>query len=255
MPAVSAGKGGNAMKRRKGGLIVVALLLFVVACGTMYKAKPVPFKSPASYPNATEVAGATVASQAYSDPKKAEEAFGFNIRGAGMLPVQVVFDNMGSHTLKIHPGQTFLEDDVGNLWPILTDQFAYERATKYAQTNQIFKEGAYAGFLGGAAGAIVGAAIGIVTGTNVAAAAGQGAAVGAAGGAVLGGAKGYTSDDATRAITNDLNQKRLENRDVFPKMLAYGFLFFPGEASSAKQLRLQLMETDTGKVHVVKFNF
>jgi hypothetical protein len=79
--------------------------------------------------------------------------------------------------------------------------------------------------------------------------------VGAAGGAVLGGAKGYTSDDATRAITNDLNQKRLENRDVFPKMLAYGFLFFPGEASSAKQLRLQLMETDTGKIHVVKFNF
>ena len=112
------------MKRKKGVLIVAALLLFVAACGTMYKAKPVPFKSPGSYPNATEVAGATVASQAYTDPKKAEEAFGFNIRGAGMLPVQVVFDNMGPHTLKIHPGQTFLEDADGNLWPILTDQFA-----------------------------------------------------------------------------------------------------------------------------------
>ena len=243
------------MKRKKGVLIVAALLFFVAACATTYKARPVPFKSPSSYPNATEVAGATVASQAYADPKKAEEAFGFNIRGAGMLPVQVVFDNQGPHPLKINPGQTFLEDEVGNLWPILTDQLAYERATKYAQTKQIFKESAYAGFLGGAAGAIVGAAIGIVSGTNVAAAAGQGAAVGAAGGAVLGGIKGYTSDDANRAIMTDLNQKRLENRQIYSKMLAYGFLFFPGEAPSAKQLRLQLTEVDTGKLHVLKLNF
>ena len=243
------------MRRKNRVLIVAALLLFVAACGTTYKAKPVPFKAPTAYPNATEVAGAMVASQAYVDPKKAEEAFGFNIRGAGMLPVQLVFDNMGPHTLKIHPGQTFLEDDVGNLWPILSDQFAYERATKYAKTKQIFKEGAYNAFLAGAAGAIVGAAVGIVTGTNVGSAAGAGAAVGAAAGAVLGGAAGYVSDDANKAIINDLNQKRLENRDVFPKMLAYGFLFFPGEASTAKQLRLQLMETDTGKIHVVNFKF
>ena len=196
-----------------------------------------------------------MASQAYADPKKAEEAFGFNIRGAGMLPVQVIFDNQGPHPLKINPGQTFLEDEVGNLWPILNDQLAYERATKYAQTKQIFKESAYHAFLGGAAGAIVGAAIGIVSGTNVAAAAGQGAAVGGAAGAVLGGAKGYTSDDANRAIMDDLDKKRLENRQIYSKMLAYGFLFFPGEAPSAKQLRLQVMETDTGTIHVLMFKF
>lgn len=243
------------MKSKKGILIVAALLFFVAACATSYQAKPLPFKSPSSFPNATEVAGATVGSQAYADPKKAEEAFGFNIRGAGMLPVQIVFDNRGPHPLKIHPGQTFLEDDVGNLWPILTDQLAYERATKYAQTKQIFKESAYHAFLGGAAGAVVGAAVGIVSGTNVAAAAGQGAAVGAASGAVLGGIKGYTSDDANRAIMDDFDKKRLENREIYSNMLAYGFLFFPGEAPSAKQLRLQVMEVDTGKIHVVMFKF
>ena len=248
-------RGIRAEASKKGVLIVAALLFFVAACATSYKAKPVPFKTPSSYPNATEVAGATVASQAYADPKKAEEAFGFNIRGAGMLPVQVIFDNQGPHPLKINPGQTFLEDKVGNLWPILNDQLAYERTTKYAQTKQIFKEGAYHGLLGGAAGAIVGAAIGIVSGTNVAAAAGQGAAVGAAGGAVLGGIKGYTEDDANRAIMDDLDKKRLENRQIYSKMLAYGFLFFPGEAPSAKQLRLQVMETDTGTIHVVMFKF
>jgi hypothetical protein len=243
------------VKKKQGMFALITLLLFATACATSYKAKPVPFRSPSSYPNATEAAGATVGAQAYVDPKNAEEAFGFNIRGAGMLPVMIVFDNKGPHPLRINPGQTFLEDEVGNLWPILTDQLAYDRATKYAQTKQIVKEGAYAGLLGAAAGAMVGAAVGVVTGTNVASAAGMGAAVGGAGGAVLGGAKGYASDDAQRAIMTDFNQKRLENKSIDPKMLAYGFLFFPGEAPSAKQLRLQLTETDTGRLHILNLNF
>jgi len=40
---------------------------------------------------------------------------------------------------------------------------------------------------------------------------------------------------------------------VKPKNLAHGIIFFPGEASSAKQLRLQLIEVDTGKIHLLKF--
>jgi len=35
----------------------------------------------------------------------------------------------------------------------------------------------------------------------------------------------------------------------------YGFLFFPAEAGSAKQVRLQIRETDTGTVHVLKMGF
>jgi hypothetical protein len=242
------------MKMRKEIWMGALIFLVMAACATSYKAKPLPFKLPASYENATEVGGAVVAAQAYADPKKAEEAFGFNVRGAGMLPVQVVFDNQGPHSLKIRAGQTFLEDGAGNLWPLLSDKTAYERATKYAQTKQIFQEGAYSGFLGATAGAIIGAAIGIVTGQGVGEAVGKGAAVGAAAGATIGGAQGYASDDARRAIINDLNQKSLQNKAVNSKGLAYGFLFFPGEAPSAKQLRLQILEVDTGKVHVLKFN-
>jgi hypothetical protein len=37
--------------------------------------------------------------------------------------------------------------------------------------------------------------------------------------------------------------------------LGYGFLFFPAEAGSAKYLRLQIRETDTGKVHTLKMAF
>ncbi|MBU0986311.1 MAG: hypothetical protein KKH68_03575, partial [Proteobacteria bacterium] len=134
-------------------------------------------------------------------------------------------------------------------------KIAYERATKYSQTKEIFKQGAYTGFLGAAAGGLVGAAVGIITGENVAETAGKGAAVGAAAGATLGGAGAYGSDDARREITGDLREKSLQNTPVEPKALAHGFLFFPGEAESVKQLRLQIVEKDTGKVHVLRMNF
>ena len=234
-------------------LACLTIFMFGAACATAYKAQPLPFRAPSSYANAVGVAGATVAAEAFADPKKAEEAFGFDVRGAGMLPVEVVFDNEGPHSLKINAGQTFLEDEKGNLWPILDDKTAYDRTTKYAQTKQVVKEGAYSGLLGAAAGAVIGAAIGIVSGGKVGEALGRGAAAGAAGGAVLGGVKGYSEgDDARRTVINDFKNKSLENKPISGG-LAYGFLFFPGEAQSAKELRLQLVETDTGKIYVLRF--
>ena len=81
----------------------------------------------------------------------------------------------------------------------------------------------------------LGAAIGIVAGEGVGSALGKGAALGAAAGATLGGAKGFASDDARREIVNDLNKKSLENKAIKPGSLAFGFIFFPGEAPSASQ--------------------
>ncbi|MBI4684256.1 MAG: hypothetical protein HY755_03540 [Nitrospirae bacterium] len=233
---------------------VLFLLFFLTACSTAYKATPLAFKTPGAYSNAQEVAGAMVGAKAYIDSNEAVEAFGFDIRGAGMLPVQIVFDNNGKHFLEINASQTFLEDKDGNLWPILSSDIAYERATKYAQTKQIFKEGAYHGFLGAVAGAAIGAAIGIVSGENVIATAGKGAAIGGAGGAVIGGASGYESGEARRTIISDLKQKSLQTKSIEPKGLSYGFIFFPGEAKSAKQLRIQIREKDTGALHVLQMS-
>lgn len=240
------------MKKKMLFSVVLTALFLVGGCAPTYKAKPLSFKAPSGYPNASEVGGAVVAAQAYADPKEAKDAFGFDIRSAGMMPVQVVFDNQGPHPLEINGAQTFLEDLNGNLWPLLERETAYERATKYAQTEKIFKEGAYHGFLGAAAGAVIGAAIGIVSGDNVASAAGKGAAVGAAAGGALGGVKGYGSNDARRTIIDDLNRKTMQNKAVDPNSLSFGFLFFPGEAPSAKELRLQLKEADTGKIYTIR---
>jgi hypothetical protein len=236
-------------------IILVFAAFSMAACSTGYKARPVPFKAPASYPNARVVAGVTVGAEAYVEPERARESFGFDIRSAGMLPVQVVFDNQGTQVMEINAAQTFLEDREGNLWPILAREVAYQRATRYAETKEIFKEGAYHGMLGAAAGAVIGAAVGVVTGENVVSAAGKGAAVGAGAGATLGGLKGYGSDRARREVISDLQRKSLEARPVVPGDLAYGFLFFPGEARSAGLLRLQLLEVDSGAVHVVKLFF
>jgi len=244
------------MKKNPTIIAILLLTLISVGCSTSYKAKPLPFKTPAAFPNMVNIEGSQIAAKAFADANETKEAFGFDILSAGMLPVQVVFDNQGTHSLEIVAHQTFLEDTKGNLWPILSNNIAYERATKYAETNKIFKEGAYTGFLGAAAGSLIGGAIGIVSGSNVAEAVGKGAAVGAAAGATFGGSKAlYGADDARREIISDLREKSLENKPVEPRDLAYGFLFFPGEAGSAKKLRLQILETDTGTVHVLNMNF
>ncbi len=237
---------------RRAAIVVWLFAGALWGCSTAYVAKPMPFRAPSAYPNAVEVAGAAVAAESYADPAQAREAFGFDIREAGMLPVQVIFDHRGLSPIEIVSAQTFLEDGQGNIWPLLDRDTAYERATRYAQTKEIAKEGAYHAVLGAAAGAIIGAAVGIVTGENVAVATGKGAAVGGAAGATLGGAKGYTSDEARRKIIQDLNRKSLETRAVEPQGLSFGFLFFPGEAASADTLRLQLRETDTGRVHALR---
>jgi len=243
------------MKRHISLLFLTIVIIFSSGCSTSYKVKPLPFKSPATLNNVVSIAGAEVAARAFVDNAETREAFGFDIHGAGMLPVQVVFDNHGPHSLEINAQQTFLEDEKGNLWPILSRKIAYERATKYAKTKKIFEEGAYHGFLGAAAGSIIGAAIGIVSGENVASAAGKGAAIGAAAGATMGGVAGSDSRDARRSIVTDLREKSLQNKAIEPKSLAHGFLFFPGEAKSARQIRLQLIESDTGMVHVLKLAF
>ncbi|MEW6602341.1 MAG: hypothetical protein AB1499_15320 [Nitrospirota bacterium] len=229
-------------------------LLLLYACSTTYEAKPLPFKAPSSYPNAMEVSGTEIAAKAYVDPSEAKDAFGFDVRGAGMLPVQVVFDNKGTHSLEIDPSLTFLEDAEGNLWPILERNMAYERATKFTQTKEIFKEGAYHGFLGAAAGALIGGAIGIVSGENLGSAIGKGAAAGTAIGGVIGGTKGAVSKEASRAVMEDLRQKSLQTKAIEPRTLAYGFIFFPGEAKSAKQIRLKIVEKDTGSFQIIFLN-
>ncbi len=235
-------------------IITVFIFILFYGCETKYKIKPMSFKMPDSYTNNVNIDGAKIAAKAFVGEEESSKAFGFNVRKAGMLPVQVVFDNQSRHIFKIVAGQSFLEDNDGNLWPVLDGRIAHDRATKYATSGKIIEEGVYHGFWGAAAGSIIGAAIGIVTGDNVAAAAGKGAALGAAAGAVMGGANTYETNDPNRKIIDDFKERSFGNRKITPNIIAHGFLFFPGEAESAKKLRLHLISETTQKAYVLTFS-
>jgi hypothetical protein len=224
---------------RLRALGILWLALAVGSCSS-YKPTPTSFKLPRG-DQAVEVFGARVSVKAYDDPKEAKQAFqGFDIRAAGLLPVQVVVQNDGPYTLRMNPAQTFVEDANEDLWPVMEKKLAYDRVAKYADTNAAFKEGAHKGFMGAVAGALVGAA--------------KGAAVGGAGGAVIGGASASSSGNARREAIEDLRQKELENKVIAPGSLVYGFVFFPGEVEDATLLRLQFRIADTSRADTIEFS-
>jgi hypothetical protein len=235
-------------------LALVVSLMIIAGCAR-YERKIVPFKMPNAYTNATEVAGATIAAKSYTQ-EEAKAAFGFDIVGSGVLPIQVIFDNRGSHPLEVLAGKTYLVDIQNNLWQILDREMAYDRIERESEYGEVLPEGAKSGLLAGAAGAVIGAAIGIVTGTNVGEAMGKGAAIGAAAGLTVGGARGLEEKQASQHIGNDLHNRSLDQRPVPPDDISHGFLFFPGEAKEqAKELRLTIREVDTGVVYYLIMPF
>ena len=226
------------------GLLLVAVLLW--GCSP-YSQQVVPFKMPAAYPNMTQVEGIQIGARVFNDPNEAQNSFGFDIRGAGLLPVQIVLDHQGTYPIQINPAQTFLVDNQNNLWPVLEKRLAYERVARHSEFAEIGAGAAKTGILGAAAGALIGAAIGIVAGRGIGEAAGKGAAVGAAAGATIGGSAAYGSNRAGQDISADLRNKSLENRSIRPQEIANGFIFFPGEAASPKELKLQITEVGSGR--------
>lgn len=238
------------MKKTIGLSLVLALLMLWGCAG--YEYKPVPFKAAESYPNHVTVAGAVIGAKVWADDPEAAKAFGFNIRGAGLTPLQLVVDNKGPEPLEIMSDQTLLGDADNNLWNILPAQVAYERIDKEVRMNRMGGEGATQAALLGTAGAIIGAAVGIITGSDIAESAGKGAVAGAAIGAVKGGAEGYSDPRSRSRITADLQNRSLKDKPFKPYELSHGFLFFPGEVKNPTILRLKLREQRSGQIHILE---
>ena len=235
------------MKRKLAALILLPLMLLSACTG--YKSQYVSFKPPEAYANRQLVDGIAIGGEAYADKSAADDAFGFDIRSAGLLPVQLVLNNQSGRTQSIVTNQTFLVDNAGRYWQVVPNSVAVDRLESSTQLAAFFGKGAGQGaVLGAAGGAILGAALGIVAGKSVGEAAGKGAALGAAGGAVIGGAKQGTSPERERRIIDDIRDKGLEGKEIPAEYLANGVLFFPGEANSAKEIRPQLLERDNGIV-------
>lgn len=243
------------MHREFAALLTPVLLALAVAGCTVYESREVPFRPPAQYANRQTVADVQLAAESYADPGRAKEVFGFDIRGAGLLPIQVAIENAGNRRMELVPEQTFLIDSNGNFWNLLDRRTAYKRVEDSSEFSSIVKGGSQKAFWGAAAGALVGLAVGVLDGGNIGSDIGRGAVVGGSGGAILGGAQAGLSDDQGRQIARDLANKQLDNRAIEPHTLGHGFLFFPGEAPDAARLRLQLRDLVSGEQYTVILPF
>jgi len=233
-------------------LLLCITLLTLGSCGG-YKYKPVPIKAPEAYPNHQVVAGAVIAARAYYNAEEAREAFGFDIIGAGLLPVQIIVDHRGPQPLELLPEQALLKDPADNLWHILPAEQAYNRLNEADRLSRVGAKGTAGAALTGAAGAILGFAFGIVTGSDAGKAATKGAVAGAAIGAVSGGAEGYHDPEAKNIISQDLKERSLQRKPFWPNQIAHGFLFFPAEASASRILRIQLLARNSNLVYNLEF--
>ena len=213
-------------------ILGLMLILAFSGCAT-YEPKVAPFKLPEAYRNVQRVADTYVAARAWNNEAEARQAFGFNIVKAGLLPVQVSFDNRGAQTLAIVPSQTLLSNQRQELFPVLSDREAYERVNRGTRVQETVKGAAQGGLLGGATGALIGAAIGVVAGHGAGNYALGGLTTGAAAGGIFGGLGAAGNTRVPRTITEDLSRHELKNTPIRPGELAYGLILFPGEAGAA----------------------
>jgi len=234
-------------------ICIFIIVMHLAGCAT-YKSQSVSFRPPKDYPNHLTVEGAELGAEAYVDPSKAEQAFGFDVCGAGLLPVQIVLDNQSGQGIEVLSEQTFLIDASDNYWKVLTTRQAVERVDKATKAGHIGKGAGSGAMYGTAAGAILGLAIGILTG-RVGQAAFKGAVLGASGGAVIGGSMAADDYSHESKISGDVHDKKVEGKTFPAGTLTNGFLFFPGEAASAKELRLQIRFRATGAVRTLLIPF
>ncbi|MBL0224647.1 MAG: glycine zipper family protein [Geobacteraceae bacterium] len=223
----------------------------ISACAT-YESRSVSFRPPQDYANYQDAFGLMVGAESFADVKRAEESFGFDIRATGILPVQVVIDNKTGQGVEVVAGQTFLIDDTNRYWKILTNREATDRLQKATEGGAIAGGAGKGALLGASAGALLGLAIGIVSGRDVGSSVVKGGVLGGAGGAVIGGA-GKAGDDRPREakIADDVRDKGIEGKVMPTEALANGFIYFPGEAPSAKELRLQVRFRGDGRLQTL----
>ena len=143
----------------KSTLFLLTLMFVLFSC-TTYKTQYVGFRPAAEYPNNVIAGGVTVGAEAYADQAAAQNAFGFDIKKAGLLPVQVVMDNKSGNEVQVVLDQTFLVDNNNRYWNLIPNYAAVDRVTAATQSGAIVSGAAKGAGWGAAAGAVLGAAFG-----------------------------------------------------------------------------------------------
>jgi hypothetical protein len=164
-------------------------------------------------------------------------------------------DNQGGRDFEVVGNQTFLIDNKNLYWNLIPNHTAVRRIAEATESGAILAGAGKGAGWGTASGAVLGAAYGVVDGKNVAKTAGKGAVAGAATGAVYGGRQAGREAGRKRIIADDIRDKGLEGKSIPDQGMANGFLFFPAEAQSAREIRLQIRDMRSGKTHITLLSF
>jgi hypothetical protein len=191
-----------------------------------------------SYPGQAILDNLRVGAVAFYDSAELREVFGFDLKQAGVVPIQLRLQNEGATSVTILEGST-VQDEAGLIWEILPSEVVYDRINKYTSGSLSGSDGVKRTALWGLAGAIVGAAAGIASGSNVGEAVGKGAAIGAAAGASSSVLGLGTTQDTSAEVQRDFSARSLNHNTIDPGVDTSGFLYFPSEMKRPKVLSLK----------------
>jgi hypothetical protein len=225
-------------------LALIAFLALSSACAPRYEYRAIPVRAIDSYPGHANIAGGGKAGAvAFYDKDQLTALFGFDLKKAGVVPVQLAIENDSAQPILLMDG-ALLEDEAGQRWEILPSSVVYARIDDYTSGGLSGKEGVRRTLLWGLAGAVVGAAVGVASGTSVAEGAGKGGAIGGALGAASSIAGLGTQEDTEASVVRDFSNRSMAHNTVAPGETASGFLYFPGETLKPARLHLRLKPAD-----------
>lgn len=234
----------------------ICLLMIVMAftsC-TTHNTHLVPFKPPSDYTNYQNVSGLLIGAEAFSDGKKAEQEFGFNVLGSGLLPVKIVIENKTGQGIELISGQTFIIDTNNRYLKVITNRESAERARKYTAAGTISGSTGKAEVWGSAAGALLKHAVGISSSRESITMPLPKDTIPAGTKAAELNELGKIEDEKQRENKSAeyLRDKGIEGKIMPNNYIASGFLYFPGDNfSSIQELRLQFKFRDTGRLQTI----
>ncbi|MDR2368542.1 MAG: hypothetical protein LBF58_10645 [Deltaproteobacteria bacterium] len=218
-------------------ILLLSIMLATAACAPRYEFKPIPVRSLEGFGNRIDFGAGLVGAHAIYDPKELTRFFGFDLKKAGVVPVQIaVKNNQPQATLALT--KATLLDAEGLLWEVLPPSVVVRRINEHTSGGLSGEQGARRTLLWGLAGGILGATIGVVSGSSVGEAAAKGAAVGGAVGATSSIVQASSETSDAGDIQKDFATRDMDHATVSPGDTANGLLYFPSEISQPKRLNL-----------------
>jgi hypothetical protein len=217
---------------------ILCMVLAVTACAPRYEFKAIPMRPIDNYANSTRFQDGRAGAMAFFESRDVTKVFGFDLKRAGVIPVQVTLQNDAQDGGLTLASATILDSD-SLLWTVLPSDVVYQRIDEHTSGGLSGEQGVRRSLLWGLAGGIIGAAVGVATGSSVAEGAGKGAAVGVALGTVS--SIGQNSVSGSEGdIVRDFSSRSLDHATVAAGESANGMLYFPAEASRPVSLNLTM---------------